>query len=1179
MRVLRPDCTVISLRFLTLKLPVLLLLFASGLCHLPANAQTAATGALTGTVTDSTGAVLSGVQIKIVNEATGEERRGASQVNGIFFFPQLPPGSYRVEASRTGFNALTRTGLRIDVTETARLDLTLRVGNVIQEINVEASPLLVQTETSALGRVVNETVVTSLPLVARNYTQIVTLSPGISQSVTNAATLGRGTGGMTSETEEEGLFVHGTRQYDNSFQMDGIEINDLSGSGGESGGVAIPNPDTIREFKVQTGQYDAAYGRGAGANVSIVTKGGSNDFHGSFWEFVRNNIFNANDFFLNQARQKRPDLKQNQFGFTLGGPIKRDKILFFSSYQGTRQINGIAQATTSPTTGSVGGCLSSSSGPPLTNDRSASALGALFANDPSGPAFGGTTVNPDGSNINPIALRLLQMKLPDGSLLIPTPQTIDFSKPFDSQGLSVVSRPCDFNENQFMTNADFRQSEKSTFSVRYFFSDSNSHISFPQHVNIPGFPRVALARYQNLSIAHTYIFNSNFLNEFRIGFHRVHDDFSAESPFSWSSLGVAAAAQNNNFPCITILGSYNACSAFPFAGATTSYDLVDSVSYVRGRHYLSFGGGLSRFQENFRNFRNDDQIEFLSYPDFLLGQDGASNGSGVSNVFFSLAVTGLFDRSYRAWGGHLYAQDAYKVSKRFTLNAGLRFERIGSFGDALGRNVIFDRFAADPNPAAAGTLKGFVVAANYSGGLLPAGVVRSSNDSATREDGKNNWSPRVGFAWQVLPQSSRFVLRGGYGIYYSMLTPQGTTLQTDFTQPFLNAGLQFGASSPTFANPFQQPIPQMNAFPLWTPYSPNSSLSIVTLSPSIRPSIVQEYSMNVQAALAQNLLMEVGYVGTRGTHLLRSLDPNQAALASPSAPIRGETTNTLANIPLRVRIAGFGANGIQEIQAEGASWYSALEISVTKRVSHGLDFLPSYTFSKTLDTDGANVVALSSGGNFNVGDQNNSRARYGRSWFDRPQRFVFSYVYRLPGPNAGNSNVKTLLQGWQTSGVATLQSGSALTLVSTNANNAFGITTDRAQLAPGCSSSQAVTPGAVTGKLNHYFNKSCLGDGNGNIAFWPIIGADGMATSFGNSGVGIANGPDQMNFDLSLGKVTNTRWLGEKTNLESRAEFYNAFNHPQFANPFTDVSASNFGQILSTSVSPRIVQLAVKLNF
>jgi hypothetical protein len=343
--------------------------------------------------------------------------------------------------------------------------------------------------------------------------------------------------------------------------------------------------------------------------------------------------------------------------------------------------------------------------------------------------------------------------------------------------------------------------------------------------------------------------------------------------------------------------------------------------------------------------------------------------------------------------------------------------------------------------------------------------------------------------------------------------------------------------------------------------------------------MVQEYSLNLQAALAHNFLLEVGYVGTHGTHLLRSVNPNQAGLATPSAPIRGETTNTLANIPLRVPVEGFGAAGIQEIQAEGASWYNGLEVSMTKRVSHGLEFLASYTFSKTLDTDGANVVVLGSGGNFNVGNQIDPRARYGRSSFDRPQRFVFSYVYRFPAPNVSNSFAKTLLNGWQTSGVATLQSGNALTLVSTNANNAFGITNDRAELAPGCTNSQIVTPGAVTKNLNNYFNKSCLGDGRGNIAFWPIIGADGVATGFGNSGVGIANGPNQINFDLSVGKVTRTKWLGENTTLEFRGEFYNAFNHTQFANPVTDVSASNFGQILATSVSPRIVQLAVKLNF
>ena len=330
----------------------------------------------------------------------------------------------------------------------------------------------------------------------------------------------------------------------------------------------------------------------------------------------------------------------------------------------------------------------------------------------------------------------------------------------------------------------------------------------------------------------------------------------------------------------------------------------------------------------------------------------------------------------------------------------------------------------------------------------------------------------------------------------------------------------------------------------------------------------------VQTAFANDFLLEVGYVGTRGTHLFRERAPNQALLASPSDPIRGQTTNTLANIPLRVPIEGFGATGIGNIDSAGASWYNGLEVSITKRLSKGLQFLASYTFAKSLDTDGANVVVVSDAA-ITIGNQNNPRSRYGRSSFDRLHRFVPSYVYNFPSPKSSSTFVNKLLGGWAVSGVATIQSGTALTLVSTNANNVFGITGDRAQLAAGCTNAQVVTPGSVNSKLNNYFNTACVGP---SVPF-RVIGADGMGTDFGNSGVGIVDGPDQRNFDIAPIKKTSVGWLGENSNLEFRTELFNAFNTSQFANPFTDASSSSFGQIQSTSVSSRIIQLALKLNF
>ena len=351
---------------------------------IPATAQTAGTGALAGAVTDQSGAAVAEAKITATNEGTGESRQVVSQASGNFVVPLLRPGVYRVEFSKPGFKAAVKPGLVINITETARLDIELEVVTV----NTEAQ--LLQTESSALGRVTDRTLVSNLPLVTRNYTQIVALSPGIAGNVTNASDLGRGNGG----TSQGSFRAHGAGGADNNFQMNGVQVNDLQASSTTSGGVAIPNPDAIQEFKVQTGLYDATYGRNAGANVNVVTRSGGNQLHGGIFEYFRNNALNANEFFRNRAGQARGVLKQNQFGFTLGGPLQKDKLLFFVSYQGTRQVNGIGS----------GGTTSFFS-PAFTGDRSRAALGAMFGGQAG--ANGGTAVAADGSNISPQALALL----------------------------------------------------------------------------------------------------------------------------------------------------------------------------------------------------------------------------------------------------------------------------------------------------------------------------------------------------------------------------------------------------------------------------------------------------------------------------------------------------------------------------------------------------------------------------------------------------------------------------------------------------------------------------------------------------------------------------------------------------------------------------------------------------
>jgi len=391
-------------------------------------AQTAGTGGLSGTVFDPRGGSVVGAQIAVTSQATGEARTVISNSRGVYVVPALLPGLYTLEALKDGFKILHVRDVKITVTEAAALDLRLEIGQVSERVTVEGYAEQLQTESSTLGRVTSGEQVRDLPLVTRNYTQIVSLNPGVAADVNDAGAIGRGNLGQGGVP----IVSNGGTESDNNVQMNGVGINDLQSSGYFSGGVAIPNPDTIQEFKVQTGQYDASYGRNAGANVDVITKGGSNDFHGALWEFFRNEDLNANTFFRNAAAQPRPVLKQNQFGFDLGGPVKHDKLFFFTSYQGTRQRNGLDVS-----------CSSSVTSPPITNDRSAAALGQLFAGQQGAiqTALGGVgpAIASDGSNINPVALALLQMKLPNGQYVIPTPQTVDPSKPFESQGFSAFS--------------------------------------------------------------------------------------------------------------------------------------------------------------------------------------------------------------------------------------------------------------------------------------------------------------------------------------------------------------------------------------------------------------------------------------------------------------------------------------------------------------------------------------------------------------------------------------------------------------------------------------------------------------------------------------------------------------------------------------------------------------------
>jgi hypothetical protein len=1147
-------------------------------------AQTALTGALSGTVTDRSGALVVGAQVVLTNQGTGEVRTTTSGNDGHYNFSLLAPGTYRAEITRQGFESAIDTGIQVGVAETAALNIHLQIGAASVTLSVTANEEVVQTDVSALGRTVTAEQVTALPLVTRTFTQIIGLSPGVTAPVVNAAELGRGS--STSSGGSAGAkTVNGARPTDNNFELNGIPINDNLGAGGGSalgladvgGGIPTPNPDTIQEFKVQTAQYDATFGRDAGADVNLITKTGTSAFHGTVFEFFRNEALNANDYLRKSLGDPRGVLRQNQFGFALGGPIVRNKLLAFGSYQGTRQLNGV-----------TAGCSAQLYSPPLTNDRSATGLGAVFAGQTG--LFGGVPIAADGSNISPIALGLFQTKLANGNYLIPTPQQINPSAPFAVQGVSSFNPPCTYDENQFMTNMEYDQSPKSVFAVRYFQLLSNQDFTMGSS-NVPGIPSPSINTFRDASLTNTYIFTARLVNEVVFGWNQATTELPAGAAFSFAGLGSEVPSSFGSKSVLEIPGSYIVDPQAGFATNQPNYALVDSVAYSRGKHTIRFGGMLNRNFISNSNTELGSSLVTLSVPDFLLGLPGGSpatggNGTPFSNIYEDFGGVLQVARKYNRWNAALYFQDDYKATPRLTLNLGVRYDRIGALGDSLGRESTFNFATADPNAPAAGSYNGYVVAGNYSGGALPTGVVKTNHPYAINGNNQNAFDPRLGFSYQLLPDSAKIVVRGGFGMYNSE-PPAVTFVDGTVAPPWIVNFATQGTVNPSISlqSPFGPgPFPAVSDLPIFTPYGGDNSLigQLQYSNIRFRPGYAEVYNLNVQTDLGHNYMLEIGYVGTKGVHLTQTALPNLADLASVSNPIRGNTTNTVANIEQRVPIYGFTPSALIEANTEGSSNYNSLQASLTKHLSHGLQFLASYTFSKTLDAEGANVIEAEQGtADAAIGNGADPHARYGRTEFDRPNRFVLSYVYDLPGMKGGSAWERQILNRWQVSGVTTIQSGAAITVTSASPYNAYGQTLDFAPLSGKCQGANYVAPGSNNAKVNQYFNLNCFNittnPTTGAISpVFPVIGDDGLATGYAHGGVGVTNGPSQNNWDIALVKRFG---LGHWASAEFRTEFFNAFNTPQFGNPDLSITDATFGKITTMAVNPRIIQFALKINF
>lgn len=1221
-------------------------------------AQTGGTGALSGTVTDATGSVVSNATVTATSADTGQVRTAKTATDGSFQIGLLQPGNYRVRYEAPGFKPVEISAVKVNVTESAVVDRQLEVGAANQSITVEGSVETIQTNSSTLGTVADSRTVTELPLNTRNYTNLLTMTAGANSSVSNASTIGKGS---------PFIAVNGAGTSQNTYLQDGVVVNNWYSfntgvEGVAFGSFVIPIPDAIAEFKIQTSSYDAGYGRGPGASVNVITKTGTNSFHGSGFEFFRNTKLNANDWIRNFTGNPRGILNSNQYGGVIGGPIKKDKLFFFASYQETGQKNGLSgygltNVTLPPVPGGDrGSCPTGWSTLSQCNAAGQAFVSSLAsaicpANHPGVAAdttsvTGGINVACPGTgsdplfNLNPVAISILQLKLPNGAFAIPG-SGLAAAGTSGGYGLTSFSDPAIFKDHNLMGNGDWVISQKHTLALRYQYEKDPLRAPFPVlNANLagsflPGHPTTTDKWNHAAAAKLTTILSPSLVNEAHIAyqFNGVHD--TTNTPFTNTQVGITSLEPGKDVLSNFTIGSGQAGFAF---GSQYQFDLTshdqqvgygDQLSWTRGKHTVRVGFDIEQIR--FTNYYPGHGIgapTFTKFPDFLIGRgscqvftgtgacsatnpgntNGSASASNVANVgnFTSTPATSTH-WLFRAREFAGFVQDDIKLSSRLTVNAGVRWEYNGFpyTDNGLISNFFPSLQSGSALPTcpgligatcttSAGTLAGYGVPANYSA-TLPAGVTVIGNNGPTVNGApKNNFAPRVGFAWQPTG-SNKWVIRGGGGMFYDLIAGIAYLSNLTLSNPAVGQPQINGLSGATLANPWVR-SPSISAgtglfgfSPLWvnpgnlTSTSVSSNLTITSIDPKITVPVTYQWNLNTQWQFLPNWLLEVAYVGSHGIHqgaqsqaaqqgqIQNITGDNIAPLVGPdcaSCSIYGVTTNTTQNVALRVPQLGVSPQN-PVLSTRESYKFNGLELTVRKQMSYGLQLQGSYTWSRSFITVpfGTNSAPYL----IHAYQPNNNY---------RPHRFVMNYVWNIP---SGKSKgvLKQVIGDWTLSGVTTIQSGQYATILDTGGSIFLGgsgaIST--ANICPGFTYDQLLSSGSIQDRVTSglmggtgYFNGGSSKSGSG-LCPTPTIG---NGRGFGNMGGGPLQGPGQLNFDASISKTIH---MTERQTLQFRSEFFNIFNHAQFANPGLSAAQGTFGQITSTSVSPRVIQLALKYSF